>query len=498
MERIKSNVIVRKVKPMRTVDTTIKVSNTFIECNKSVLIAESPFFEAMFAHSFKEKDLVEIQDIDPDIMKSILHFMHAGYLEVRSDNITDIIHACSFLQMNKLNTIVCEILADTYLEIETCIPYFCLAQNYALCQLAETCRNYILRHFSELVSHPDLFRLDESNFINIISDDKLHIPNEDLAFEAALKWAEAGSRDLDKVMPFIRFPYCTPHQHECPPRNSFQKLLVIKSDNSKGLNTLFFTDLFQSPWQELSTFPYKIVDYSACSTSNAIIITGGAYPSNDQHPLKISYRFDIKLKQWKKLPPMPRPRSQHLSIFHDNAVYVLAGKNRTRAVDKFQNGKWTEVHPHRVVGLETACAVSMNENIFVFSPLDKIQMYNSQTDQWIFRKDSPCLNGILGLAATVNNNKIYLFGGFCMKQPAWSYDPDTDQWVTLADPHRKHAFFSAISFDGKILLGAGIRTNRIEQYDIENNQWSDWRLAIPECPPGFTKNERHFFCTTPF
>ena len=491
-------------------DISLKVDNLLIPCNKQTLMKESLYFQAMFSHTFQEKELdaVEINGVEADTMKSIVDFMHGGSLLLTSDNIDDIIHASAFLQMNKLSDTVCRILTISYIDIENSIAYFSLAQNYGLPELAQTCKKHILRNFTELASHPDLLRLDISDFISIISEDKLYIRNEDIVFESALRWVEAGHRDMTKIMPFIRLPYCTQkyqkeHNSTVPfqARDSFQKLIVIKTNNFHGITNIWFTDLFQSPWQELTRFPHSIIYYSACNTSNGIIITGGYEVRNHLNVLNTCYLFDTQLKQWKKLPPMPRPRSHHTSIFHNNAVYVIAGRNHAYhtlyEVDKFENGEWTEVNPLRI-NLRTACVASLNQNIFVFSPRAKTQVYNSLTDQWSVRKYSPCWDVLQGFTVTATiNNVIYLLGGSCIYHSAWLYNPLNDQWRCLQSPKHQHPCASAIVFGDKILLGGGTRTDIIEQYDINDNVWSEWKLVIPEYPDSYmTRNESHMFCTS--
>ena len=59
-------------------DVTLVIGGKRFACHKTILIARSPVFEAMFQSDFKEKNenKVEIMDLDANVGAVLLHFIY--------------------------------------------------------------------------------------------------------------------------------------------------------------------------------------------------------------------------------------------------------------------------------------------------------------------------------------------------------------------------------------------------------------------------------------
>ena len=75
-------------------DVTIVVADQEFRAHKVILAASSPYFKAMFATAFDEKDhsKIIIQDIIPKYFEMILEFIYTGRrLEITVDNVQSLL-----------------------------------------------------------------------------------------------------------------------------------------------------------------------------------------------------------------------------------------------------------------------------------------------------------------------------------------------------------------------------------------------------------------------
>ena len=65
----------------KNVDVTVKCGDASFECNKFMLIARSPVFEAMFQHETLESqtNVVNIEDVEPEVVEEILLYIQIYY-----------------------------------------------------------------------------------------------------------------------------------------------------------------------------------------------------------------------------------------------------------------------------------------------------------------------------------------------------------------------------------------------------------------------------------
>ena len=61
-------------------DVTLTCNSREFQCHKAILTARSPVLAAMFEHEMKERqlNLVEIEDMDPEVMADMLRFIYTG------------------------------------------------------------------------------------------------------------------------------------------------------------------------------------------------------------------------------------------------------------------------------------------------------------------------------------------------------------------------------------------------------------------------------------
>jgi len=179
---------------------------------------------------------------------------------------------------------------------------------------------------------------------------------------------------------------------------------------------------------------------------------------------------------WKKLPPAPIVRTEVAVALLAGKIYLIGGftpRGITGKVEAFDlaTGTWQTQSPlPRPLHHTTASVV--NGKLYViggfgsstWSPTDVTYMYDPDTRHWTVKAPMPIARG--ALAATVVEDKIYIVGGALRKffrlvntGANEVYDPDTDQWQTLAPVPTPRDHLTLSSFQG-ILYAIGGRGQR--------------------------------------
>lgn len=117
---------------------------------------------------------------------------------------------------------------------------------------------------------------------------------------------------------------------------------------------------------------------------------------------------------------------------------------------------------------------------------DELWIYNAKTDKWTQGANMPESRNHISVVAL--NGLIYAFGGYpppcCKSYPwpagtntAWSYNPKTNTWATLAPIPRKFGAGIAVAFKDKIYVMAGTDSGgyhsitAVHEYNPTTNTW---------------------------
>ena len=115
---------------------------------------------------------------------------------------------------------------------------------------------------------------------------------------------------------------------------------------------------------------------------------------------------------------------------------------------------------------------------------DLLQIFDTKTRTWASGAPAPSV--LYGPAVVAYGGKLYVFGGGGGGQSsnAYSYDPGTDAWSTLASLPQSTVYAAAapIGNTGKILVMGGGYWNSemktVQQYDVATDTW----LTAPDIP----------------
>ncbi|CAF0908695.1 unnamed protein product [Adineta ricciae] len=472
-------------------DFRIDVNNKQFRCHKFLLMATSDYFKTMFNGNMCESqsDHVELKDFERSSngIEAMIDFCYSGSLLITFDNIDELLHAATHLQIFDAINLCCQFLIESC-SIKNCIDIYKISDFYSLDNVLFVIKTFISRNFVLLmIQAPDQFeQLTYEQISDELSRDTLemHNCNEHDLFVMTCAWIEANRAERDRyaadLFQLIRFMLMTPEQlcdsvrdHELIKCNEQSRILVqnalcyyalpnrqpllndkqcqIRNEPvlvAVGEVELFTLNTVAEKWETLcqapleENYPYP---FSAITVNNYLYVLGTRRSSSEEY--KSCYRFSARTCEWTKLQNLLHDRSRFAAAYVDSYIYIMGG---------FEGFKRTT-------------------RVYV----NTIERYSIEDDQWeSFSTDGPQLSS---LAACAHGESIFLGGG---KNGQWSKIADfycfsiekrqLEKRSPMLNARTTHAFHL---FDGKILAIGGFDDDgngmlSIESYDIHADQWT--------------------------
>ena len=345
-------------------DITVCIGDKHIRCHKAVLMAASPYFEAMFNSGMKEAIDGEIrfQDMSASIFEHVLEFIYTGKHIVTKDNATSLLEAASLLQINALFQL-CEETISCNLSLENCLEAWRFASLHNAKKVLDAAFQLILRQFQDFVNQDDFHKLTYSELLRILQDDRLEAPLEESVIEAVMDWGQSSEErkhdvgnliaesrlcqlSLDHLFKLKRY-FST--NRDCatarisiddaieykliPAKRQATSSIFAKYRNCNSLeevmalianDELFVFSFLRNKWFKLSNLPRDPGgEMATCSTGTSLFVTGGCYSC---------YTFiEYKATQnkWKERSELSRGRYSHAMIATSDALFVLGGYEDT-------------------------------------------------------------------------------------------------------------------------------------------------------------------------
>ena len=218
----------------------------------------------------------------------------------------------------------------------------------------------------------------------------------------------------------------------------------------------------------------------------------------------VEFDPDFEDYYWEKLesqPPTPNanPVNRGVMTSYNGYLYLVASYYNggyTSPLYRYdiETGEWIELASamHDVYRTQP---IAYNNKIYViggveyssYKSINKVQIYNIETDTWSLGTDCPRKGGPTRYQPVLHNGKIYCYSGYCDEYPSVPnemdiYDIETDTWETIETPYALEQY-SATCIDGKIYIVDGRDYDwnydvKLYIYDIETNTW----IIGPEKP----------------
>ena len=195
-------------------DVKLIVGDTTIPAHKSLLVAASEYFRAMFCGDFAEanRNEIELHALSAQGLKTILEALYNGELRLTNSNVLDILNTADQLEVQDIID-CCEDFLILGTDTANCFELLQLSEKYTLPRLNQEIEQFVLRNFPEVCNHSLFPCIAQEALITFISNDDLDYKEIDV-FKGAMKWFEddpsKGKRNgISQVLKHIRFTYMT-------------------------------------------------------------------------------------------------------------------------------------------------------------------------------------------------------------------------------------------------------------------------------------------------
>jgi N-acetylneuraminic acid mutarotase len=233
---------------------------------------------------------------------------------------------------------------------------------------------------------------------------------------------------------------------------------------------------------------------ASCNETNAPETTEGPSPAEPT--------LAVASNTWINRAPMPVGRDDPTTAMVVNRsgqsiLYAMGGRTGLGSVGRVDaynvaTNTWTRKAQMPVSVFQTNGAGVINGKIYVsggwinFSrPVADLLMYDPATNTWTKKRPMPITsaNGVTG----VIDNRLYVVTGCgidACDQPQvaglFRYDPATDQWTSLPNPHRLDGGVGGTIGKKLYVLTTVINSQGFFVYDPMTNRWST-RTPLPGC-----------------
>ncbi|XP_051012897.1 speckle-type POZ protein-like [Acomys russatus] len=135
----------------RFTDCSLLVGGHKFRAHKAILATRSPVFRAMFEHDMKEKqkDRIEIQDMEPQVFKEMMGFIYTGKAPNLHSLAPGVLAAADRYGLEQLK-VMCEDALCRHLSVENAAHTLFLADLHSAQQLKMEALGFITVHASEV------------------------------------------------------------------------------------------------------------------------------------------------------------------------------------------------------------------------------------------------------------------------------------------------------------------------------------------------------------
>ncbi|XP_042332019.1 kelch-like protein 40 isoform X1 [Sceloporus undulatus] len=506
-------------------DCVLKVKGKEFPCHRLVLAACSPYFRAMFLSDMEEskKREISLEDVDPEVMGKILHYIYTSELEITEQNVQDIFSVANMFQIPSIFT-VCVSFLQKRLCLSNCLAIFRLGLMLDCARLAIAARDFICDRFALISRDEEFSQLSPDELIAIISSDSLNIEKEESVFEVVMKWATAKDREsrgksLPIVFESIRFRLMEKDYF----RDKVEKHPLVKSNPELLKKLQMVKDAHEGKFTVV-----KRVKKKGEKKPGDNVINGGVEEEGDDKEkeeeeeeglpgiLNDTMRFGMFLQDlifmvsdsgavaydpganecYYASLSAQIPKNHVSLVTRENQVFIAGGLyynegNKEDPMNSYflqydhLDSDWLGMPPLP----SPRCLFGLGEaenSIFVVGgkelkegeqTLDSVMCYDRLSFKWGESDTLPY--PVYGHGVVSHNDLIYVIGGKGNDKKCLNtllvYNPKKFEWKELTPMKNARSLFGATIHNDKIYVAAGVTdsglTNSLEVYDIATDKW---------------------------
>ena len=202
-------------------DITLCVDSKEFPCHKIVLASFSPYFNAMFSGELAEsrQEKVTINGIDATMLELLVNYAYTSEVLITKVNVQSLLSASNLLEVLPVRDACCHFMQRN-MDETNCLGIHCFAEAHACFNLQEKAKAFTLEFFDDVWPQEEFVGLSQSKLIELISSDELCVDNEEVVFNAVMRWLnhdeKAHWEELHKVLEHVRLPLLSPYfLHDC-------------------------------------------------------------------------------------------------------------------------------------------------------------------------------------------------------------------------------------------------------------------------------------------
>ncbi|XP_053565891.1 kelch-like protein 30 [Bombina bombina] len=478
----------------RLSDVTLVVQGHEFPCHRAVLALCSQYFHTMFSGDFQEciSAHVEIKEVDPQLMKTLIDFSYTGRLTINQGNVEGLIRISNQLSFPAVRK-VCSRYLQQQMDATNCLGIWEFGETHGCPEVAAKAWSFLQENFEAVSQEEEFLLLPPERLLRYLGDPLLQVREDQSRAKAALHWVRQNEEYRAQYLPELLSMSRLSSLNDLYLQELIEEEpLIIESEACKNLVTQNLGQVTRGPteqtpislqevlvvvggkvleeeeeedededeeapprtcpnfayystktkmWMSLPDFPdYNKWGFSITSLNNDVYVTGGSRGSRDDSwSTRQCWRFILNLGIWKQISPMINPRTNHSSASLNGEIYVIGG--------------------------------TLQEAV-------EVECYDPYNETWALV--SPALKYVSNFSVTGCSGKLYLIGSCAIKYNALTlqcYNPSTDGWSLIASPFIPKYLSSprCCALGGAVYLIAD-NTKKVFMYLPEENLWKKVQL----------------------
>ncbi|KAM9483259.1 kelch-like protein 30 [Clarias gariepinus] len=478
------------------IDVTLSAGGRDFPCHRGILALCSRYFHSMFSGDFVESiaTRVELHDVDPDVLATLLDFAYTGKLTINQGNVEGLIRTSSQLQFQTVRA-VCSRYLQHQIDASNCLGIQEFGEIHGCPEVVAKAKAFLLENFEAVQQHEEFLLLEKDKLVACLMDESLQVRNDCARAEAALAWVKPYSDSRICHLPeLLRLARLSLLPESYLIERLLKDPLIQDSPECKELLEFVSREKINlkqgEPGQKNAQNTHHILQevlfvMGGRSLDDSDEEDGEEEGENRIHPRNCAF-YNTKLQQWHQLPDFPNYNKWGYSIVSlNNDVYVTGGSRgsqtntwSTKETWKYitREGRWVTVTP-MLKPRTNHTSAALNGEIYAIGgtvmDIVEVEHYDPYSDSWTLT--APALKYVTNFTATACLGKLYVIGSCAVKYNALTlqcYNPVIDGWSVICSPFIPKYLSSprSVSMDGVIYLIAD-NTKKVYLYDPDANIW---------------------------
>lgn len=182
-------------------DVELVVEELKIPAHKTVLVASSPYFRAMFTSSYSETSQrsVEILGMTPEALELLVNYFYTSEINISTYNVEEIFAVSCMLQVTPIRDACCQFMRR-HLGVSNCLGVSAFADVHSCPELKQVADDIARKNFVDVVNSEEFMRLHVDQVMELFSANTLNVSSEEKVFESVIAWIKYDPAEREKYV----------------------------------------------------------------------------------------------------------------------------------------------------------------------------------------------------------------------------------------------------------------------------------------------------------